>query len=78
MNNNPLHTEASSENLGPAFLGVDWAVFSLSTIVVVLRLYTRTWITRNFGWDDATIALTQVTAPLFLCFIEVVSLSGCR
>ena len=60
MNNNPLHTTASSGNLGPVFHGLDWAVFSLSTTIVVLRLYTRLWITRNFGLDDATIALTQV------------------
>ena len=59
MNNNPLHTTASGGNLGPVFLGVDWVLFSLSTIIVILRLYTRLWITRNFGLDDATIALTQ-------------------
>ena len=58
---NPLHTTASHGNLGPVFLGVDWALFSLSTIMVLLRLYTRLWITRNFGWDDATIALTQAS-----------------
>ena len=61
---NPLHTTASHGNLGPVFLGVDWALFSLSTIMVLLRLYTRLWITRNFGWDDATIALTQASHPL--------------
>ena len=59
MDNNPLHTTASGRNLGPIFLGVDWAIFSLSTIIVALRLYTRLFITRNFGLDDATIALTQ-------------------
>ena len=58
---NPLHTTASHRNLGPVFLGIDWALFSLSTIMVLLRLYTRLWITRNFGWDDATIALTQAS-----------------
>ena len=60
MDNNPLHTTASGGNLGPIFLGVDWAIFSLSTIIVALRLYTRLCITRNFGLDDAAIALTQV------------------
>ena len=62
---NPLHTTASHGNLGPVFLGVDWALFSLSTIMVLLRLYTRLWITRNFGWDDATIALTQASLLFF-------------
>ena len=67
MDNNPLHTTASSRNLGPAFLGIDWAVFSVSTIVVVLRLYTRLCITRNFWLDDAVIALTQVLSSHWLC-----------
>ena len=60
VDDNLLHTTANTANLGPVFLGVDWAVFSSSTIIVVLRLYTRLWITRNFGWDHITIALTQV------------------
>ena len=47
-------------NLGPVFLAVDIVVFALSTTTVLLRLGTRTWITRNLGWDDATIALAQV------------------
>lgn len=59
MDNNPLHTTASAGNLGPVFLGLDWAIFSLSTITVAIRLYTRLYITRNFGLDDATMALTQ-------------------
>ena len=60
MNSNPLHTTASGGNLGPVFLGADWTVFSLSTIIVALRLYTRLCITRNFWLDDAAIVLTQV------------------
>jgi len=61
--NNPLHMTASNRNLGPVFLGVDWTVFILSTSVVLIRLYTRIWITRNVGWDDAMMALTQVRNP---------------
>ena len=65
MDNNPLHTTASGGNLGPVFLGLDWAAFSLSTIIVALRLYTKLCITRNFGFDDATIALTQARHLFF-------------
>lgn len=65
MDNNPLHTTASGGNLGPIFLGVDWAIFSLSTIIVALRLYTRLFITHNLGLDDATIALTQARCLSF-------------
>ena len=49
-------------NLGPMLIGVNWAVFGPATILVCLRLMTRIWITHNFGWDDAVIALTQVSA----------------
>ena len=47
-------------NLGPVILGVNWAVFSSSTILVCLRMITRIWITHNIGWDDAVIILAQV------------------
>lgn len=47
-------------NLGPVLIGVNWAVFSPSTILVCLRVITRIWITHNFGWDDAVIVLAQV------------------
>lgn len=47
-------------NLGRVILGVNWAVFSPSTILVCLRVITRIWITHNFGWDDAVIILAQV------------------
>jgi hypothetical protein len=36
-------------------------VFSaLAWITVVLRLYTRTFVIRSFGWDDAMIIVTMV------------------
>lgn len=57
---NSLHTVSSTKNLGPVIVGLDLAVFSLSTLIVLVRLYTRAWITRNFGWDDVMSALTQV------------------
>ena len=47
-------------NLGTVFLVIDIVVFTLSSITVLLRLGTRVWITRNFGWDDATITFAQV------------------
>ena len=47
-------------NFGPVLIGVNWAVFGPSTLLVGLRLVTRVWITHNFGWDDAVILLAQV------------------
>lgn len=51
-------------NLGPMLIAVNWAIFGPATILVCLRLITRIWITYNFGWDDAVIALTQVSFPI--------------
>lgn len=51
----------TEQNLGPVFITVDIVVFALSTVFVLLRLGTRFFITRNPGWDDATILLAQVS-----------------
>ena len=59
MDGNGVPIPAGSSNQGPVIYGIDWAFFCLSTIFVATRLGTRIWITRNFGWDDTTIALSQ-------------------
>ena len=59
-----IHSEGD-RNFGPMLIGINWAIFGPATILVCLRLITRIWITRNFGWDDAVIALTQVSAPTY-------------
>ena len=38
----------------------------LSTATVVVRLYTRTKVIRNVGWDDYTIVAAQVLTS-YLC-----------
>ena len=48
------------QNRGPVVIAVLSLFFGLSTIIVFLRMTTRLYITRNFGWDDATMVLTQV------------------
>ena len=37
-----------------------WTCFSLSTVFVAARLYTRFHLTRNFWFDDFFIVLTWV------------------
>ena len=64
MDNAEVIPSTGDRNLGPMLLGVNWAVFGPATILVCLRLITRIWITHNFGWDDAVIGLTQVSAPV--------------
>lgn len=47
---------------GSIILALDGIIFGTSWTMVLLRLGTRTWITRNLGWDDATIFLAAVRA----------------
>ena len=37
-----------------------WTLFSLSTVAVAARLYSRLTITRNFWYDDFSIVVTWV------------------
>lgn len=48
------------KNRGSIILALDGIIFGTSWTMVLLRLVTRTWITRNLGWDDATIFFAAV------------------
>lgn len=48
--------------LQPLALGINAAAPSLAVIFVVLRLYSRHFITRNLGWDDSLIVIPMVLA----------------
>ena len=57
----PPVSGGDNRNLGPIVVGINWMVFGPATVMVALRLITRKWITHNFGWDDVTILLAQVS-----------------
>lgn len=52
--------DMEDENRGPKILGVLWALTSLTTVVVVARMYIRIRMLKNFGSDDWLIALSMV------------------
>lgn len=54
------YPELDAETRVPILVGISIAFALASTIVVLLRLYTRTFILRTLGWDDATITFAQV------------------
>ncbi|KAI4213383.1 MAG: hypothetical protein LQ351_003883 [Letrouitia transgressa] len=56
-------------NLGPVIIIVNIVVLSLASIVVILRLITRIWLTRNLGWDDLVMALTQIVNGTGMGFV---------
>ena len=47
-------------DLGDTVFAIDLTFIAVSTVLVTIRIGTRLGITRNFGWDDATITLAQV------------------
>ncbi|CAO1602115.1 hypothetical protein XANCAGTX0491_005746 [Xanthoria calcicola] len=64
------------KNRGSIILALDGIIFGTSWTMVLLRLGTRTWITRNLGWDDATIFLAAVTNSVGLGFYISMVLYG--
>lgn len=48
--------------LQPLIVGINIAAPSIAVIFVLLRLYSRQFITRNLGWDDSLIVTPMVLA----------------
>lgn len=58
-------------NQAPALLAVIWSLGGLSTIVMVLRLYTRMRIVARVAWDDYLMVVSWVCNMLFSSFLTV-------
>lgn len=58
--------DMEDENRGPKILGVLWALTSLTTLVVLARMYIRIKLLKNFGSDDWLIVLSMVREPTLL------------
>jgi len=61
----------ATDNMTPTILGVIISTLTLGGLLIVLRVYTRTFLKRGtFGWDDALIMMTwasilsQPSSPL--------------
>lgn len=59
--NNPL-------NQGPRIAVVSWTLAAVAILFVAARLYTRLFITRKPGWDDAFIFFSLV-GTCSACFV---------
>ncbi|KAL9000871.1 MAG: hypothetical protein Q9169_000626 [Polycauliona sp. 2 TL-2023] len=57
------------ENLGPTIIIINIIVLTASTLIVILRTFTRLSLTKNFGWDDAVMVLTQVINACGMGFV---------
>ncbi|KAL4887225.1 hypothetical protein BJY04DRAFT_204274 [Aspergillus karnatakaensis] len=52
--------EYANETRGPRIVGVFWAFFAVSFVMVAARLYIRSWWLKNIGLDDYIIGLSMV------------------
>ncbi|KAL8634800.1 MAG: hypothetical protein Q9228_007637 [Teloschistes exilis] len=63
-------------NRASEILVLDGVIFGISWSMVFLRIFTRTWITRNLGWDDATIVVAAIANAVGLGLYVAMILYG--
>lgn len=53
-------------NNGASGLICDWVLASIATIIVLLRLYTKSAVVKRLGWDDLLMSFSLVcgSSPL--------------
>ncbi|KAF4967426.1 hypothetical protein FSARC_4999 [Fusarium sarcochroum] len=61
---------------GPMALAVMWSFVAISWIFVVLRLYTRIWITRSVGADDHAYWMSGILILLYTIFTHIAATHG--
>jgi hypothetical protein len=57
------HDDDSLTFSGKQQESITFAFLSLAWFFVALRIWTRTYVISNFGWDDATMILASVHLP---------------
>jgi hypothetical protein len=50
---------------GPILNGVMWLQVIISSVFIVLRIYTRYYIIRSLGWDDYMMVVNLVSVASF-------------
>ncbi|KAI9703026.1 MAG: hypothetical protein M1820_006017 [Bogoriella megaspora] len=61
------------QNRGPTINTIGWTCIAISILFVVLRVYTRLFVTRNLGYDDGliVIALVLLIATAWMATVAV-------
>ncbi|KAL4900264.1 hypothetical protein BDW74DRAFT_171012 [Aspergillus multicolor] len=54
-----------------SIVAVSWTLGSLCIVIVAVRIYTRTFVTRQLGWDDFFIALSLLGAIVCSALAQV-------
>lgn len=62
----PKPNYVNPETKGPDLLVANCVMFSVASVVVGLRIYTRVFVSRCFGADDVFVLLALVRYPQWL------------
>jgi hypothetical protein len=55
-------------DFGPVLNGVMWFQVTISSVFIVLRIYTRYYLIRSLGWDDLMMVVNLVRQILLQTF----------
>jgi nicotinamide riboside transporter PnuC len=55
-------------DFGPVLNGVMWFQVIISSVFIVLRIYTRYYLIRSLGWDDLMMVVNLVRQILLQTF----------
>lgn len=88
MSSGPPHEPIGADpnfNAAPRLIGTTWAMTTLSTVFVLMRLYTRAVIVKKVALDDYILIVATVNALHSITFSEesandklVVHVANCR
>ncbi|KAM5466509.1 hypothetical protein MauCBS54593_005766 [Microsporum audouinii] len=65
-----------SDDKGPQILAIMWSLFSVSTSMVLVRLWIRSHLTKQLGWDDAFIVLALACGCVNTALLTVAVFAG--
>ena len=57
-------------DFGPVLNGVMWFQVIISSVFIILRIYTRYYLIRSLGWDDLMMVFNLVRQILFWIFSQ--------
>ncbi|EEQ35660.1 uncharacterized protein MCYG_08479 [Microsporum canis CBS 113480] len=65
-----------SDDKGSQILAIMWSLFSVSTSMVLVRLWIRSHLTKQLGWDDAFIVLALACGCVNTALLTVAVFAG--
>ncbi|KAF2660064.1 hypothetical protein K491DRAFT_589929 [Lophiostoma macrostomum CBS 122681] len=71
-----VHDDASLSSRGAQQANVAIAFLVLAWIFIVLRVWTRTYVIKSFGWDDSTMILAGIVFSIYCATMLYIEANG--